>query len=266
MKPVTPGEEMFLVIRDKILDAIGTGHLRWSAAGALWDDVMGGQAFSQYFKGAVAVHALRRLLRFWAAERESTPNQAMYVNKVKHFIKSEVFIGLDDALTSRLARLVVSAEAASRSSVSRSTREAVFGGRALLNCYLCANPLDARVSQENPLYATVEHIWPQSVGGDSVERNLLPACHSCQDATKDTMSWEWFNVHNLVLPPAPSAAALGAITKKAKAAKHFMRAAELADEENLTMKDALLRLGRVKDPLTYIDRRLPVTFFDLQTT
>jgi 5-methylcytosine-specific restriction endonuclease McrA len=266
MKPVTQGEEMFLLIRDRVLDTTGTGHLRWSAVGALWDDVMGAQAFSRYFKGAVAVHALRRLLQFWAAERDNTPDQAMYVSKVRHFIRGEVFIGLDDALANRLARLVISAEAASRSSVSRTTREAVFAGRVLLNCYLCANTLDARVSQEDPLYATVEHIWPKSIGGDSIERNLLPACHSCQDVTKDTMSWEWFNVHNLVLPPTPSAAALGAITKKAKVAKHFMHAADLADEENLTMKDALLRLGRVKDPLTYIDRRLPVTFFDLQTT
>lgn len=257
---------MFLLIRDRILDAVGTGHLRWSTAGSLWDDVMGGELFSRYFKGAVAVHAERRLLRFWEAEREVTPDEGMYVRKIHRFIRSEVFIGLDDALTNQLARLVVKAQAVSFRPVSRSVRDAVFGGRVILNCYLCANPLDTRVPHGDPLFPTVEHIWPQSIGGDSVEKNLLPACHSCQDVTKDTMSWEWFNVHNLVLPPVPSATALGAVTKRAKAAKHFMHAADLAQQEKITMKDALLKIGRIKEPLTYIDRSLPVTFFDLETT
>jgi hypothetical protein len=159
----------------------------------------------------------------------------------------------------------VAAEVASHKDVGRSVRSAVLGGRGQLSCYLCAELLDRRAPEGSPAFATMEHLWPRSLGGDSLEDNLLAACAVCQKVTQDTVSWEWLNAHNFVLPPSPSEDAVNSIGSKARWARHSLHAVDLAERHGLTLKQALLRLGPIKKPVTWVQTNLPVTFFDIQT-
>jgi hypothetical protein len=103
------------------------------------------------------------------------------------------------------------------------------------------------------------------MGGDSVEENLLPACKRCQNVTKDAMSWEWLNIHNIVLPASPSVDALDSVSQRVRYARHYFEALRSTETQHLSLKEAFLRLGAMKSPITHVRTGLPLTFFDLQT-
>ena len=265
MRPTTDGERLFILIRNQVLESIGSKHVRWSTIGILFDPSGEDREFSNYIRGAVSVYTVRRLLRYWAEEKEVTPDGSMYVRKVKRFIKEEVFPSLDEDLSNKLARPVIAAENASLRDISSSTRKNVLGTAILHHCYLCHGELDSAIPEGEDKHLTLEHLWPRSIGGNSIEENLLPACVNCQKITKDTMSWEWLSVHNLVLPTSPSDSALNSISKRERFAKHFQHALKVCHDENLTLKEAFLRIGPIKNPLTHTNTGSPITFFDLHT-
>lgn len=266
MKPKTQGERLFLLLRDELLEASGHGHIRWSNLCSLLDQVGGRPEFGDYLRGAAAIHVMRRLLRFWEAERLITSQESQYVRKVASYIRDEVLTSLGDEDTSRLARAVIAAEKSCNQTISPSVRSRVVGGRQQIRCYLCPATLSPSATQGQPGFLTLEHLWPQSVGGDSVEENLLPACARCQDTTKDTMSWEWFNVHNVVLPADPSTSAIASVTRKGHFARHFLEAMRVANEKHLSLKEAFIAIGPMKQPVGSVSTGGPTTFFDLETT
>jgi len=266
MKPKTQGERLFLLIRDELLEAAGHGHIRWSNLGRLFDQVGGREEFGDYLRGAAAIHLMRRLLRFWEAERSITSQESQYVKKVASYIRDEMLTSLGDEDTSRLARAVIAAEKSCYQKISPSVRSRVLAGRHQVRCYLCGTTLSPSATQGQPGFLTLEHVWPQSVGGDSVEENLLPACERCQDTTKDTMSWEWFNIHNVVLPVNPSDSAIASVTRRGHFARHFFEAMRVVSERQLSLKDAFLFIGPMRHPVGSVYTGGPTTFFDLQTT
>ncbi len=238
MKLSTDGERLFALIQNEILESIGNQYIRWSTIGILFDSVGQTNNFVSYMRGAVTVHSVRRLLRYWAEERQNILDESTYVRKVRAFIKEEVFSGLSDDLTTKLARTVIEAERVSFKDISRQVRKNVLLENKTHHCYLCHCDLDPKALKDDPEYLTLEHLWPTSIGGNSIEENLLPACKNCQDDTKDTMSWEWLNVHNFVLPPSPSENALRSISRKEKVARHFQHAFDVCRKDDLSLKEA----------------------------
>lgn len=265
MKSTTQGERLFMLIQDQVLGSIGNQHVCWSTISTWFEHAGETPEFSNYIRGAVSVHTVRRLLRYWEDEKKLTPDESAYVRKLKRFIKDEVFPSLDEDLTMKLARAVIAAENVSGKAISPTVRRGVLGAKKLHNCYLCSAELDSTIPEGQVKHLTLEHLWPTSIGGDSIEENLLPACVNCQNHTKDTMSWEWLNVHNLVLSASPSNSALTSITNKERVAKHFQYAIKIGREYDLTLKEAFLRIGPIKKPLTHTKTGSPITFFDLHT-
>jgi hypothetical protein len=56
-------------------------------------------------------------------------------------------------------------------------------------CYLCGTALVGSPGHHNT--ATVEHLWPLSLAGETVEGNLIPACKSCNDRKGHAITWAW---------------------------------------------------------------------------
>lgn len=57
------------------------------------------------------------------------------------------------------------------------------------DCYLCGIRLrDVRAVHDQ---FTIEHLWPLTFGGATVEDNLLPACKNCNDSRKHFITWAW---------------------------------------------------------------------------
>lgn len=265
MKPVTDGERLFLLLRDELLDASGHGHVKWSNLSILFTQIGGRPEFGSYLRGAAAIHLTRRLLRFWEVERVTIAQESQYVRKVASYIRDEVLPSLGKEQQNRLARAVVAAEKSCHQTISQSVRTRVIDGRHQIPCYLCQEILNPRAKQNEPSFLTLEHLWPQSVGGDSVEENLLPACARCQNITKDTMSWEWFNVYNVVLPSDPSDRAIASVSRKGHFARHFFEAMRVANEGGLSLKESFSAIGPISQPVRSVSTGGPTTFFDLDT-
>ncbi|SAK87881.1 hypothetical protein AWB82_06073 [Caballeronia glebae] len=266
MKRVTAGERLFYLVRDEALDASERAHANWSNLATLFNQVGSDANYSNYVKGAIAVHIVRKLLRYWETEKKNCADESLYVRKVTAFIKQDVFFGLSEGLVNGLARAVVQAESASFRPINSSVKENVLREKVNLRCYLCNRALEKDACNKHASHLTLEHLWPTSIGGDSIDNNLLPACKYCQEVTKDTASWEWLNIHNLVLPSQPSEEALIAVPNKVRFARHYLEAITLADEQKISLKQAFRAIGPMRKILGHNATGSPVTFFDLQTT
>jgi 5-methylcytosine-specific restriction endonuclease McrA len=265
VKLATAGERLFALIRKDVLADTAVKGVPWSDMEAYVEEVGGRWEFGAYVRGAISIHSMRRLLRYWGDERDLVASESQYVRRVTSFIRAEVFPGLGEHLAQRLARAVIEADRASNRKISPSVKKGVLGRNRQPTCYLCPQALDVAAPEGDPKHLTLEHLWPTSIGGDSIEANLLPACQKCQDVTKDSASWEWLNIHNFVLPADASGEALKAIHRKARFARHYFHALQLGDAHNLTLKEAFVKAGPMKATLTHVNTGLPLTFFDLQT-
>jgi hypothetical protein len=260
----TAGEDLFLTIRNSVLPSLSAMEPLWAEFHELISSVSGSQRFSFYLRGTMAITALRRLLRFWA---DVAPDigESMRVKTVSKFVNEEVFPGIERAVSARLARLVIDAVSKSNRPITPATRRKVLAENTSQRCYLCSFVLSTTAKEEAADYLTLEHLWPASAGGDSVPENLLPACKRCQNDKADAISWEWFNVHNLVLPSQPSQGAFKSVPRSARIARHYFGVMELCERENHSLKTGFIRLGAMQANLSCSSTGLPITFFDLCT-
>ena len=262
--PVTPGEDLFLLVRDHILPALSPSRTVWHQLRELLSYAGGSDWFDDYIRGAVSIHVLRRLLRHWGDESEQT-NDLLQEKMISRFITQEVFPGLGSALVTRLARLTVRAGRTSYQSISQALCKRVLGGATDIRCYLCAKPLDPVVPDGHESFLSLDHIWPSSLGGESVEENLIPACRVCQNDKADSPSWEWLNVHNLVWPRTPSDDARQRVTRVARIARHYLHVTAQCSTSRMTLKAGFLAVGPITLPVSFLTTGLPATFFTLGT-
>jgi hypothetical protein len=59
-------------------------------------------------------------------------------------------------------------------------------------CYLC----DAQLTNAGTSMRTIEHVWPISLGGETVEQNLVLACQDCNSKRGNMMTWAHGPVHS----------------------------------------------------------------------
>jgi hypothetical protein len=261
---VTSGEELFLFIRNDVLPSLPSSRAVWANLREVLNAVGGSPGFNEYFLGAVAIQATRRLVRHCSEETDGAI-AAMHVKIVSKFASEDVFPSLDRDLIGRLARLVVQATKASDQNITRTTRTLVLRGMEEVQCYLCGRLLDPAVPDGNPAFLSLDHLWPASIGGESDEDNLLPACCDCQQKKADSPSWEWINLHNMVWPSAPSADATRKIERQTRIARYYHQVTGVAAERRCSLKKVFLELGKMMSPATFARTGVPTTFFDLQT-
>jgi hypothetical protein len=59
-------------------------------------------------------------------------------------------------------------------------------------CYLCG----ASFAITGGLTRSIEHVWPLSLGGETVEQNLVLACSDCNSKRGRMLTWAWGPVHS----------------------------------------------------------------------
>ncbi len=122
---------------------------------------------------------------------------------------------------------------------------AKFKKKAQLNhkhCYMCNVALDFSETDSIRKF-TMEHLWPQCYGGDSIEENLLPACGSCNSSKKmECASWAMPGIQSLIFGFAPSDNELQRVRGPHRFALHHYAARRLAAQKNITLRRAFLLL------------------------
>ena len=275
-QPTTAGELLlhFLAINVAALRDIGFSRMDGIAG------ITRGSPFGQFIDNCVVLHCFGRLLQVSKHLRNINENAVDARAAIEKFAINSLNISRGSALnfdelpTIALEAAEASSEASRRikSSVKSAVLKRYNGTYA---CYSCDGPLaidaqqtllDGSSSRPNPLYLDFDHLWPHSLGGSSVEENLLPSCQFCNRSKSDNASWEWVPLQAL-LPetmldsPHLESKLLG---KAEKIALHMRAAFEYSRTNGTTLKDAYIAIGPRLPNVMIVDPSDTPDFFNLR--
>jgi len=241
-KPKTKGEHLFqYIVKDLIQPKRyrAVNNLELLQIGDRTED------FSEYFVGVFAVNILARAMKKAKTIVRDIEDEKLHQRHlVKYF---QLSLGLTGSSLSggldRFAILVLESEKSSNKSISNSVKSEMFKSKALY-CYICGVSI-SRSNQDSNLNAELEHIWPQSYGGDSIIENLLPACFKCNKDKGNMILWQNANVHSFVLKPNPSEDEFENIRRVERIAKHRRTIFKYACEKNISLKEAAYEVGPI---------------------
>ena len=270
-KLVTKGEELFEFIRAEVSTPPRT------VAMAIPEFARRSNHLLEFVDGVVLLHTHARIMRLarTVRDRDDLPSDMDEADSLKKTLLEVMDIGASTCSNiDTLINLAIESAKRVDKPINPTTKREVVGllekrGKGV-HCYICNEVLDPTAAQylvdpilaeiadpalrtrvqdklpreENNNFLEFDHLWPNSLGGDSSAENLLPICPACNRKKDDMASWEWALVQSTVLPPlAYSPQALTRVRKQVKIAL-FMRAAFLIAEDSKTsLKDAYLALG-----------------------
>lgn len=196
--------------------------------------------FSEFFVGSLALNVHQRLVRLSRSVRELVENRDLQVRKIRERMVQDLGV-MPLSFTGDLGELadtaLTCAEVAERHQISMSLQREVLR-TAPRYCYSCGNTF------EGDFELTCDHLWPASLGGDTVASNLLPACQFCNQVKQHSAVWQmsW-------LQPAVYASTFGDIPRQVKLGLHLRAAMQFAATNGATLKDAFLAIGPREDPV-----------------
>jgi len=201
IRPSTAGERLFqrlIVLAEtdfkpkRIRDLIGT-----RIAGR-------GDEFGDYLEGALLSFSFLRLMKAADGIYYDGNIDISAANKQLVDLMRSWFDWLEKDVVSALHRDVLRAYQSSHLKISRSIETEIWHSRRVHPCCFCGERIvsgaDGIFRDGNGEKGTLEHIWPASLGGDSVVENLLPACALCNNNKADLFTWEQRLVHDFVYP------------------------------------------------------------------
>ena len=114
-------------------------------------------------------------------------------------------------------------------------------------CCWCGKPTFRAKSTPAEDRGTVEHLWPEFLGGESIEENLIIACGACTSRRKHAFTWAWFGVQAY----SEKLDFNKSIPREVKLSLGLHRLMKVASgqarhsNESITLKDAAIRLRGV---------------------
>lgn len=217
-----------------------------------------------YIRGALAIHAVRRMLSLWDDVVQVAPvAETTRLKTVTSASIAEVFPVLEESLRTHLARSLIRTYDARNQKIIPSVRKAALRPFKKTSCYLCGVTLIESSPKAGEAKLTLDHLWPQSLGGESDPENLLPACQRCQDAKADAISWEWVNVHNLIWGASRSESAKKSVSWPVRIARHYFHAVTVKGPKG-GLRETFMHIGPI-DQNVFGTKTGTATFFDLST-
>ncbi|WP_188706547.1 HNH endonuclease [Silvimonas iriomotensis] len=265
-KPVTNGERLFQFL---ILNVIGKE--RASSLDNVSLIQIGGRTddFADYYAGIFASNLMMRCIKKakWIDRTDPlhADNNALERHKrelVNYFLTSlEIPKNSLGGNLEQLANYVIDAYRSSKKDITHTVRKQFK--RRPDNCYICGVSIDDS-SQADQNYE-LEHIWPQSYGGDSIEGNLLPSCSHCNKEKSHMLLWQNSDVSSFVMMPQAEPHELRSIHKSVRIARHRRLIFEYACSNKLTLKEAAVAIGSVElaSP-KYIDKYDSIDFYNIK--
>ena len=180
-KPVTSGEELFL----KIHESTGGALRLESDIDPDFESLISATDFADFVKLAATVEVFSRCVR--DARRYLEVDESASSAAISKELRTKVALPMrlwHDQRFGELARLV--GLSAIRKQRDKGVERAAIAAVAAV-CYMCGASLDRKKGRANTY--TIEHIWPISYGGDTIEENLLPACADCNSKRGSMLSW-----------------------------------------------------------------------------
>lgn len=128
-------------------------------------------------------------------------------------------------------------------------------------CYLCGTQL----SHTGTSTRTIEHVWPISLGGETVEQNLVLACQDCNSKRRNMMIWAHGPVHSTYYTRSSSNPTNppGDLRLSLALARLLLAAAPTRSRKSaLTLKEAIQAI-RPALPQLALEAGRPYVYFEL---
>jgi hypothetical protein len=132
-----------------------------------------------------------------------------------------------------------------------------------MQCYLCGVALTASGDIANK--RSVDHLWPQALGGASLIENLVPCCKDCNSKKQHDITWAWGPVQSTYESLARADVKPNGAIRMSLGIARLMFVALGATESTLgktTLKGAAKKLGTAIPDLK-LKTRYPYTYFEL---
>jgi 5-methylcytosine-specific restriction endonuclease McrA len=157
---------------------------------------------TQIFYHATIDYILRRLIR--TAQyfdrliiRNNLPDSYLWT-KIREFIQYE--LNVPNRFQEKIVTLLIECVQMSKRDPTQKTKDRVrqrAASQGTPRCYLCGRMVSDIPNL--PESATVDHVWPQSLGGPSEDFNLLVACRRCNEAKDEHLRAEDFHYEKMAL-------------------------------------------------------------------
>lgn len=256
---ITSGERLCNFLNHRLL----AGEA-WNDLELLLDSTGRAKPLVEFYRQVAAVTLTGRIVAAGVSINATTSIYDAAFNKLfTEHLRSTV--GIPGRLMNELYRFSHRALEAAILPIPRSVQNKIRSWAIVRHqwCYMCGASLD--FDQNHPVLGyTLEHIWPRSYGGDSIEENFLPACQSCNSKKKSNFAtWTMPAIQSLLYGISPEEQRLEEIHGSFKFSMHYRAAQDLAIQERSTLKNAFLKIGpwtsaRLIDPDDVTD------FFNLE--
>lgn len=290
-KLVTKGEELFQFVREQVFTPPNTVAMKIPQFAKRSNHLL------EFVDGAVLYHTHARIMRLARAvqDRDDLQSELVKAAALKRALLQFMDIGAGTCSDiDHLVDLALESASMVNKSINITTQREVLNEFQVLgvdiHCYICDGPLDRAATQfvddpilaeiddadlrsrvgeklrkdKNKQYLEFDHLWPQSLGGDSIAANLLPICPHCNRAKTDLASWEWALVQSTVLPPmAYSPDVLTNVGKSVKIALYMRAAFLVADDSGISLKEAYKLLGP-KEEARVVEDTDTTDFFNIE--
>lgn len=261
----TAGEQLAYFIEDRVLT-----RAAWNKVSSSLLCTGRSEVLCDFFH-AVSITSLtcRIVVAGTSLLKESSSRPARLISdsgfetEFKDFIRDR--LSLQQQLSAELFRNAVRAVQSSGHDATAKERTGFkrWAEREHPNCYMCGVPLDFGDEKSHCAF-TLDHIWPQRFGGDSIEDNWLPACRSCNNSKKrDFATWAMPDIQSVVLGFDPTDNEYTSVTGSHRFALHQLVAKKLAIRRQLSLKRALLTLGPWEKTPRLVDEDDIGDFFNL---
>ncbi|MGJ7570893.1 HNH endonuclease [Variovorax sp. RB2P76] len=226
------------------------------------------RSFGRYAEGSAVAFAFKRILKAAHGIFHDPSIDPTSGNKQLMRVIGDWFDWLDKAEVASLMRATLRAHDASSKPISKSVQALVFGVKRRCKCCFCGGLLER--AEDEKFYdaagkkATLEHVWPASLGGNSIGENLVPACYSCNQAKADVFTWEQANIHDFVYPINFQLSEFRQrVPLHQKIVLQRRAVMDLAIRDSLTLKKSLIAIGPFGD-IEVLDSSDTWDFFNTQ--
>lgn len=254
-RPATRGEEMFLEIHKIIGSKINfesehDGGLNYLYSQDLYEEFAGYVATIEVF-----LRCVRR------ARKELKEHEMISSSNLGSILRREE--GLPPSLCDnrKFCEIVkLTGKIVCKSKRDGDLEKAVMDAEKRKDCYLCG----VQFSNKSGFERTADHIWPLSMGGATIEENILPACEDCNRKRGHAITWAWWPIQSFYYQHKAGKNPQSELRLSMAMARIMMEASGRGTRRGIisTLKDAARRLWPAF-PISDYDTTVPLVYFEM---
>lgn len=253
--PETDGERLFMEIYQVVAPTVPA-----LLASHTW--VVSSAGVSELCRLSVSMELTHRCLNAGVALYGT--NEYASVDSLVHRLRMQVGLNLPSGVLIKIAQI---SRLASLAYLNRKLTKARIGEvhrAGTKNCCWCGISTSRKSGTPTHEKATVEHLWPEFLGGTSAPENLTIACEECNSTRKHAFTWAWFptqavneklDEHGMLPREIRLALALHRLIKVASGQTAL-------SSRRMSLKDAL-NLIKPAMPSLSLDAGVRYTFFEI---